>query len=157
MSGNGSLRSQLIGAWELYSYAVYSVDEPSKIFYPLGEDAKGIIIYSPDGYMSAQIQRPGQKPFATAKSPVDGLESELAESGRRYIGYSGPFYLDESGGVPMLRHGFVVSSFPNWIGKVQKRVVKFEGGELVLSLDQPVELQVGIVHRARSRSCEQLN
>jgi len=141
MSVNHSLRQQLLGAWELISYVVYSEKSASDVFYPLGKDARGIIMYTADGYMSAQLQRPGQEDFATAKSPVDGSESELAESAKKYIGYTGPFYLDETGPVPVLQHHFSVSSFPNWLGDTQKRVVRLDGDQLVLSLDTPVELK----------------
>ena len=141
MSGNFSLRHQLIGAWELVSYVVYSEQSASNVLYPLGEDAKGIIMYTPDGYMSAQLQRPGQKAFA-ATHPADGAESELAEAAKKYIGYTGPFYLYESGAIPVLQHRFAVSSFPNWLGDTQKRLVKLEGDHLILSLDSPVKLKV---------------
>lgn len=151
MSVTQSLRDQLIGAWELVSYAVYSEMSESNILYPLGEDAKGIIMYTPDGYMSAQLQSPGQTSF-DASHPADGSQSELAESAKRYIGYTGAYYLDESECIPILRHQFFVSSFPNWLGDIQKRLVKLEGDHLILSLDSPVELRVRntnrpVVHR----------
>lgn len=141
MSAKSSLRHQLVGAWELVSYAVYSEESASTVLYPLGEDARGIIMYTPDGYMSAQLQRPGQKNFA-GTFPTDGSQSELAESAERYIGYTGAYYLDESGEKPLLQHHFSVSSFPNWLGDTQKRVLQFEGDLLILSLDAPMELKV---------------
>lgn len=143
MSANNSLRRQLVGAWELVSYVVYSEKSASNVVYPLGEDAKGIIMYNESGYMSAQLQRRGQKPFAAAW-PADGSESELAESAKNYIGYTGPFYLDESGAVPVLHHGFTISSFPNWLGDTQKRLVKLEGDHLILSLEKPLEMKVSL-------------
>lgn len=141
MSDNNSLRHQLIGAWELVSYVVYSEKSASNVLYPLSEDAKGIIMYNESGYMSAQLQRPGQKAFA-AVWPADGSESELAESAKNYIGYTGPFYLDESGETPVLHHRFTISSFPNWLGDTQKRLVKLEGDDLTLSLEKPLEMRV---------------
>ena len=48
------LRDQLIGAWKLVSYVEEPVDG-SEPFYPLGEKPHGIIMYTPDGYMSAQL------------------------------------------------------------------------------------------------------
>ena len=141
MSANNSLRHQLIGAWELVSYVVHSEKSPSKALYPLGEDARGIIMYHESGYMSAQLQRQGQKAFA-AVWPAAGSESELAESAKDYIGYSGPFRLDESGNRPVLHHGFVISSFPNWLGDTQKRTVKLEGDDLILGLEKPLEMTV---------------
>ena len=32
-----------------------TTDKDGNVIYPLGEDAKGFIMYNPDGYMSAQI------------------------------------------------------------------------------------------------------
>ena len=45
------LRTNLIGAWTLQSYEAHSIDE-STVTYPLGTDAQGIIMYTPDGYMA---------------------------------------------------------------------------------------------------------
>ena len=57
-----SLRSQLVGAWELVDYSAWKEDGSGTV-YPLGKDAEGIIMYTPDGYMSARLQKPGQPPF----------------------------------------------------------------------------------------------
>lgn len=141
MSSNLSFRDRVVGAWELVSYVNHSEKSPADVLYPLGQDAKGMILYTPDGYMSAQLQCPGQKAF-TAAFPMDGSESELADSAKRYVGYSGRFDVDESGPVPVLLHGFFVSSFPNWIGDTQRRVAKLEGDQLTLSLESPVVLKV---------------
>jgi hypothetical protein len=54
-----TLREQLIGAWKLVSY----VEKPTdgfQPFYPMGTEPKGIIMYTPDGYMSAQLEHPGR-------------------------------------------------------------------------------------------------
>ena len=45
------LRDQLIGAWKLVSYVEKPIDG-SAPFYPMGENPMGIIMYTPDGYMS---------------------------------------------------------------------------------------------------------
>jgi hypothetical protein len=50
------LRANLVGAWTLESYESRSLDG-SGVTYPLGPDAQGIIMYTPDGYMSAQLMR----------------------------------------------------------------------------------------------------
>ena len=59
-----SLRAQLIGAWRLVSYIESPVDGSPKRS-PLGENPQGIIMYTPDGYMSAQLMRPGRRNFAS--------------------------------------------------------------------------------------------
>ncbi len=59
-----TLREQLIGAWKLVSYVEKPVDG-SAPFYPFSEHPQGIIMYTPDGFMSAQLCSPGRKPFAS--------------------------------------------------------------------------------------------
>jgi hypothetical protein len=58
------LRERLIGAWKLESYVEKPVDG-SAPFYPMGEKPEGIIMYTPDGYMSAQLMRPSRPKFAS--------------------------------------------------------------------------------------------
>jgi hypothetical protein len=58
------LRAQLIGAWKLVSYQEIPVDG-SEPFEPLGGEPHGIIMYTPDGYMSAQLSTPDRPKFAS--------------------------------------------------------------------------------------------
>jgi len=50
------LRTNLIGAWTLQSYEADSIDG-STVTYPLGIDAQGIIMYTPDGYKAPDAAR----------------------------------------------------------------------------------------------------
>lgn len=72
-----SLREQLIGAWKLQSYVEIPVDD-SEPFYPLGKNATGIIMYTPDGYMSAQLMGEQRQHFGTGDwfngSPEEYIE-----------------------------------------------------------------------------------
>ena len=79
-----SLRHQLIGAWELTEYSAFPKDDPSQKSYPMTEDVKGIIMYTHTGYMSAQLQIPGQKPFKQ-NDLNGGTEQEYAESSQNYL------------------------------------------------------------------------
>ena len=58
-----SLRQQLVGAWTLSSCVERDI-ETGVENHPLGERPVGLILYTPDGYMSAQLQRPERPPFA---------------------------------------------------------------------------------------------
>ena len=60
--GSLSLRESLIGAWELVS-AVERDAETGVESNVLGERPRGFILYTPDGYMSAQLQGPTRAPF----------------------------------------------------------------------------------------------
>lgn len=126
------LREKLIGAWTLESYAEYPVDG-SAAFYPLGEDARGMILYTPDGYVSAQLMRLDRPAFASG----DWLRATPDEyrAAARYIAYSGRFEVDEEKGV--LTHGMFVSFFPNWLDGTQLRTARLDGDVLVLAPEAP--------------------
>ena len=128
------LRERLIGAWKLVSYVERPVDG-SAPFYPMGEEPQGIIMYTPDGYMSAQLMHPGRPKF-TSGDWFRGSDEEIKEEALGYIAYSGPFHTDEE--KRTLTHSMFVSLFPNWLGQTQPRVVKIEGDVLRLSTATPI-------------------
>jgi hypothetical protein len=130
-----SLREQLIGSWKLVSYEERPVDG-SPSFYPMGEKPMGIIMYTPDGYMSAQLSKPDRKPFASGDW-FKGTPEDYAREATTYIAYSGPFHVNEENKT--LTHSMFVSLFPNWIGQTQPRVVKIEGDTLHLSTASPIQ------------------
>ncbi len=101
------------------------------VFYPMGRNASGLIIYSPDGYMSAQIMKTGRRPYAAGEMQ-DGTTEELSIAARGYLAYSGHYCVD--GQQERLHLHMVISLFPNWIGSVQERHVHLEGELLTLSM-----------------------
>lgn len=111
-------RSTILGAWMLDSYEVVDASG-RRIALPLGEDAVGHLLYTDDGYMSAQLMRRGR------------LAPEPVESG--YLAYTGPFDVDEATGT--LFHHVDVSLKPNWVGGQQVRDGAMHDGLLVLSGD----------------------
>ena len=115
-----SLRERLVGAWQLVSYVEKNVDtgEESK---PLGEKPEGIIMYTSDGYMSAQLCSPGRKNFEGGDMYRGEVQDYVAE-GSSYIAYTGPFYVDEK--KQALKHEMQISLFPNWTGQQQVRLVR---------------------------------
>jgi Lipocalin-like domain len=129
------LRDQLIGAWKLVSYEERPVDG-SPAFHPLGENPRGIIMYTPDGYMSAQLSKPDRPEFASGDW-FDGTPEDYVAEATSYIAYSGPFHVDEE--TKTLTHSMFVSLFPNWTGQTQPRVVEIEGDMLHLGTASPIE------------------
>jgi len=128
------LRERLIGTWKLVSYVEKPVDG-SAPFCPMGEEPQGIIMYTPDGYMSAQLMRTGRPRFKFGDW-FRGSDEEIKEEALGYIAYSGPFHTDEE--KQTLTHSMFVSLFPNWVGLTQPRVVKIEGDMLHLSTATPI-------------------
>ena len=122
-----TLFDQLLGAWELVAYT--QIFDTGRAYHPLGEDAVGSIVYTPQHQMSVSIMRTGRTIWASP-NPGAGTTAETAEAAAGYIAYAGGFTVDETASV--VEHHVNVSLFPNWIGDVQRRLVDLRGDELVL-------------------------
>lgn len=147
-----TLREQLIGAWMLHAYVETSIDNGA-ISYPLGEQPQGIIMYTSEGYMSAQLMKPGRKAFAV-NDFFYGTQEEYQAAASTYIAYSGPFHVDEM--KRTLTHTMLISLLPNWTGQTQPRSIHLEGGVLTLGTEQPISSRGKMVnarlvwHRAKT-------
>jgi hypothetical protein len=126
-----ALREALIGAWRLVS-CVETDAETGEIFLPMGEHP--LILYTPDGYMSAQLSAPDRRNFESGDM-YQGAPEEYASAGISYLAYSGPYCVDEARGA--VEHEMFVSLFPNWKDQRQLRIVRLEGDELQLSTGEP--------------------
>eukprot|EP01105_Mastigella_eilhardi_P022893 TRINITY_DN5707_c0_g1_i1.p1 TRINITY_DN5707_c0_g1~~TRINITY_DN5707_c0_g1_i1.p1 ORF type:complete len:2269 (-),score=448.65 TRINITY_DN5707_c0_g1_i1:89-6487(-) len=109
----------LAGAWSLVSTSAVMGTPPNAIerashFAP---DAVGVISYTPDGHMCVQI----------LPSTVGDARSMVMSS----ISYYGSYTYDEQTG--MVEHEIVNSLYPQWRGRVLKRIATLTNG--VLSLD----------------------
>lgn len=132
-----SLRDQLVGAWKLLSYVELPVDGgPS--FYPMGETAMGIIMYTQDGFMSAQFMPSERKRFASGDW-FTGTDEEYRQAATTYAAYSGPFEVDEEHRTVI--HSMYVSIFPNWVGQKQPRLVRIDGDDLYITSVSPFNLR----------------
>ena len=118
---------------ELVSYEERPTDG-SPSFYPMSEQPQGIIMYTPDGYMSAQLSKPDRKPFASGDW-FKGTDEDYKNEASTYIAYTGRFHVDEE--QHTLTHSIFISLFPNWIGQTQPRMVKLEGDQLHLGSASP--------------------
>src|SRR6267142_7062578 len=135
MSEN-SLREQLVGAWALSTFVERDI-ETGVENHPFGKRPLGLILYTPDGYVSAQLQRPERPAFADGDI-LRATAEEYAAAGSSYIAYSGRFFVDE--GKKSLSHEMTVSFFPNWFGQRQVRLVEVNGEYLRLRTEEPVRL-----------------
>jgi hypothetical protein len=134
-----TLRELLVGAWRLVSYVETDVDTGVEDA-PMGPDPQGIIMYTPDGYVSAQLCTSNRQDFASG-DPFKGASPEYVAAASTYLAYSGPFYLDEVNHV--LQHQMDVSLFPNWKGQRQIRIFSLSGNVLHLSTDKPMRFAGG--------------
>ncbi len=127
------LQAQLIGVWKLVSWVEKPVDGSSERL-PLGENPKGVLIYHPDGYVSAQLMRRDRRPFASGDWAA-GTAAEYQAEGISYFAYCGPFQTDD--GSQIVTHSAEVSLFPNWTGQVVHRHVAIGNDILQLSTVDP--------------------
>lgn len=130
------LRANLIGAWTLQSYQSSAVDG-SDVSYPLGVDARGIIMYTQDGYMSAQLMRSDRTPF-DRNDPHLAHDNELAAAAAGYLTYAGPYEVVNEG---MIAHHVQLSLLPNWIGGIQYRKARLHDSRLELGPPEPLLIQ----------------
>ena len=129
-----SLRSRIIGTWDLVHYIGTNVDNPEDIMYPMGKDAKGQIMYSNDGYMSALIQCGDLQPFENGWN--NGTTEEWAIAAKTTMAYGGPFYLDEASGKPQtIVHHAQISMHPNLVDSSQVRcadIIQEDGHDYII-------------------------
>ena len=108
---------------------VYTSESDGAVDEPLGPGPLGIIMYTADGYMSAQLMRRDRPPYDRAVTG-GGTPGQMATAASGYLCYSGPFTIDEAAGV--VSHHVEVSLLPNWVGGTQVRHGRLEDGALVL-------------------------
>ncbi|MGW6961111.1 lipocalin-like domain-containing protein [Streptomyces chartreusis] len=128
------VRKQLLGAWQLVSYTATGVD--GEVVHPLGRSPYGLILYTPEGYMSAQLGRGDRPPVGSARWE-DAAADELARAATGHVAYGGPFEVVDPHTV---EHHVTTSLFPNWIGRKQVRSVEFAGSFLRLGVTTPTRL-----------------
>jgi len=120
-----SIAQRLVGSWELVSYEIIAADGTRRP----GNYDRGQITYDASGRMSAHLMHSSNK--ADASPQTDELR---AAAFRRYLGYYGPFIVDDSGGT--VTHLVEGSSNPSWVGTTQLRYLELsaDNARLTLSL-----------------------
>jgi hypothetical protein len=116
----------LVGTWKLASLEFRTAD--GAVTYPFGTDVVGLLVYTPEGYMSAQIMAPNRPNFATADTLLATVE-EKAAAQDTYVAYCGRY---EVAGNKVIHH-VEMSLLPNWTGGKQERFWELNGDTLRLS------------------------
>ena len=114
--------TDLIGAWRLESWA-FIYEDGRAPEYPLGNDAKGFILYTPDGHVSAMLARAIRQPLLTG----DASEKALAYDDS--FAYAGRFEVRDGA----VFHSIEVSTSPTLAGFTSTRNIQLEGDRLTLS------------------------
>jgi hypothetical protein len=104
-----TLRDAVLGGWELVSFVARD-SGTGEDRHPLGGAPRGLILYTADGHMSAQL----------ADSDMDG-----------FISYGGRFSVDEE--TSTLHHDVTISMMPELLRNTQFRHAAIDGDFLTLS------------------------
>ena len=132
------LRDKIVGTWLLVSYVAQD-DKGGPLTFPLGRDAVGLIMYTTDGYMSAQLMRPGRQDYDQPDTGGSTLQ-QAAAAAEGYLAYSGAYDVDEATGV--IHHRVAVSLIPNWLETVQLRHSSLEDNQLTLTAETQLQSTV---------------
>jgi hypothetical protein len=125
--GNPTYASRLLGVWSLVNYTDEQLGRKDTL--PFGPDPQGFLIYTADGFVSAQLMRTGRPAFHSSDWH-HGTPQEYQASGSSYIAYCGTYEVDEEKAT--VTHIPSVSLLPNLIGGRQCRSIDLEGDRLVL-------------------------
>lgn len=133
----------LIGEWELVDMYFESVSREitsreitSKaeiIHKPMGNNPYGLLIYTKNGFMSAQLGNLNRTKFENPDYRY-GKTNEIIEAFNQYIAYTGKYEVNEN--KQFIIHKVKMSMFPNWIGQNVKRYyeTEFVGSDVYLYL-----------------------
>lgn len=121
-------QDKFIGAWNLVHWDVQTATG-QHFNYPYGESAKGSIIYTQAGRMSAQLMRKDRPSFEIPHS-WKGTTEETKNAFQGYTAYSGTFKIVDNTVI----HQVDMSLFPNWIGTDLVRTFEFQQADNQLLL-----------------------
>ena len=124
---------RFVGTWKLISY---ESRRGGDVEYPKGRQPSGVIQYTREGRMSAQIM-----PEANAAFAVDHYDKATREQLRAvlldYVAYFGTFTVDEK--EKIVTHHVLGSINPGFLRTDQKRSYEFSENRLILSLTRTVQ------------------
>ena len=119
-------QEELIGAWILERWR--TIYDTGRDIFPMGKDAQGWLLYTPDGYMSAFLSRANRPAFETGEM-LSADNHEKVRAWDSFFSYTGRY---EIRGTEVIHH-IEGSLYPNWIGDAQVRTMRLDGGRLILS------------------------
>ena len=114
---------RLVGSWELVHYEIIAADGSRRP----GAYDRGQISYDASGRMSAHLMNSANQSDQTPQT-----DEARAAAYRRYLGYYGPFVVDEAKSI--VTHIVEGSSNPSWVGSRQVRYYELSSGDAQLTL-----------------------
>ena len=140
-----NLREQVVGTWIAVSQYV---DQGGKRVEPFGSNPKGMAVYDAHGRFILMLQRDTLPKFAS-NNRMAGTAEENKAIVQGSIAYFGTYAVDEKEGK--IRLHYDGSTYPNWDGEDQTRLIAVSGDEL--KIVSPVSaVGGGVVHLVLRRA-----
>jgi len=136
------LADALVGAWLLVRWTI-EYPGTGRVTEPFGPQPQGLLIYTPDGHMSAVMQR-RDRPRLSRADVHAVSDAEKAAAFGSYLHYAGRWHIDGGNVV----HAVDYAMNPNLLGTIQVRSVSLDGGSLELGAEEALEA-VGQTRRHR--------
>jgi hypothetical protein len=121
VSQQGPIKQQLVGTWTLVSINRSST---------FGTDPKGIAFFDDSGHYIIAVMR-SDRPKYAVNDRSQGAVDENKATAQGTLTYFGTYSVSEADRTIAIH--VVSSSFPNWDGADQKRIVTLTGDELKLA------------------------
>ena len=135
-----SLKRQLVGTWMLASWEQKKADGTKVRRY--GENPLGIAFFDADGRYIISVMRSDRTKYASG-ALWQGTAEENKATADGTITYFGTYSVSEAdSSIAIHIDG---SSFPNWNGVDQKRIVAITGDQLTLTVRPPTGEIVDVV------------
>jgi hypothetical protein len=122
-----------VGTWKLISWEVTQPD--GTIHYLYGKNVVGYLIYTADGYMSAEIMDPDRQQ-SDPNFPLETASAQTLQDADRvraystYLSYCGTYTVEGNTVTHHVKAGLI----PSWSGSEQPRPFKFDHGCLIIGL-----------------------
>lgn len=134
----------IVGTWILEGWRRYRQD--GSIQHPFGERPRGLLIYTPDGYMAVQMVS-AQRCRLDTDDALGGSEAERAQAYSTCLAYFGRYRLEKETVV----HELEGSLFPNWSNTSQVRPFVIDGHRLILQVKDETGRLTNDIGWSRSR------
>ena len=123
-----SLTEELLGTWTLVSHE--SVLPDGSKFPRYGANPKGVAFFDAGGHFILTAMRSDRAKYASGH-PAQGTAEENKATAQGTMTYFGTYSVNEADSTIAIH--IEASSFPNWNGADQKRIVTITGDQLKLS------------------------
>ena len=125
-----NVKKQILGSWTLVSVVVEQEGTKREVY---GPNPKGFLSYDRNGHMSLMLLH-SNLPRITSNNRESPTPEEAAAVARGILAYYGTYTIDAEGNVI---HHIEASSFANWNGADQKRLITISGDELRVTNPTP--------------------